>query len=113
MDVRDWIEINLIDPSYCARVSIDWDLMFGAIVWNIWLDRNTEVFDSELGVRQSVLIYSLWLKQAGQGAAFVSHKGNKVADRLPKMVHHASLDVTVSEELSLECIGVLQRDGVM
>ncbi|KAK8614523.1 hypothetical protein V6N13_068323 [Hibiscus sabdariffa] len=30
---------------------------------------NTEVFDSELGVRQSVLIYSLWLKQAGQGAA--------------------------------------------
>ncbi|KAK8621859.1 hypothetical protein V6N13_097487 [Hibiscus sabdariffa] len=31
--------------------------------------RNTKVFDSELGVRQSVLIHSLWLKQARQGVA--------------------------------------------
>ncbi|KAK8701889.1 hypothetical protein V6N13_020267 [Hibiscus sabdariffa] len=68
MDFQDWIEINLTNPSYFARVSIDWDLMFGAVAWNLWLDRNAMVFGNEPGVRQSVLTRSLWLTQVGQRA---------------------------------------------
>ncbi|KAL4369088.1 hypothetical protein GQ457_05G020960 [Hibiscus cannabinus] len=45
MNFRDWIEINITDPSCFARVNIDWGLMFGAIAWNLWLERNVKVFD--------------------------------------------------------------------
>ncbi|KAK8574946.1 hypothetical protein V6N12_062623 [Hibiscus sabdariffa] len=56
---------NLTDPSYFTYESADWDLMFGVVVWNLWIDRNTNIFYPERVARLSGIDRSYWLKQAG------------------------------------------------
>ncbi|KAK8521953.1 hypothetical protein V6N12_066523 [Hibiscus sabdariffa] len=42
-----WIKWNLQNPSYFANVQADWDIKFGAILWNLWRFRNRRVFDPD------------------------------------------------------------------
>ncbi|KAK8523329.1 hypothetical protein V6N12_047853 [Hibiscus sabdariffa] len=37
--IPNWIKWNLQNPSYFATVQDDWDIKFGAILWNLWSQR--------------------------------------------------------------------------
>ncbi|KAK8602614.1 hypothetical protein V6N12_052419 [Hibiscus sabdariffa] len=43
--------------------SSDWDLIFGYVIWNLWLSRNAFVFDNPLEDNGSILQRSLRLKE--------------------------------------------------
>ncbi|KAK8591073.1 hypothetical protein V6N13_031140 [Hibiscus sabdariffa] len=45
MPVREWILENLRSPERFTT-AVNWELLFGAVLWNIWLARNAVVFDS-------------------------------------------------------------------
>ncbi|KAK8592863.1 hypothetical protein V6N12_044956 [Hibiscus sabdariffa] len=40
-----------------------WNLLFGALLWNLWLHRNEQVFNPQLVWRETVLQRSLQLQQ--------------------------------------------------
>ncbi|KAK8609722.1 hypothetical protein V6N13_093137 [Hibiscus sabdariffa] len=43
--VREWILENLRSPEKFVTAA-NWELLFGAVLWNIWLARNAVVFNS-------------------------------------------------------------------
>ncbi|KAK8622299.1 hypothetical protein V6N13_117221 [Hibiscus sabdariffa] len=45
MSIREWILENLRSPEKFSTAA-SWELLFGAVLWNIWLARNAVVFDS-------------------------------------------------------------------
>ncbi|KAK9045582.1 hypothetical protein V6N11_051491 [Hibiscus sabdariffa] len=50
MECRKWLILNLQQPNYFPVHGIDWDVLFGSLLWCLWLKRNTFVFESaELG----------------------------------------------------------------
>ncbi|XP_039007198.1 uncharacterized protein LOC120134886 [Hibiscus syriacus] len=55
MDIRDWIQTNLHYPCNMANEEQEWDLLFGSIIWNIWLSRNAVAFDSPLEDNGSII----------------------------------------------------------
>ncbi|KAL4383611.1 hypothetical protein GQ457_15G023690 [Hibiscus cannabinus] len=48
MDFKQWVHMNLSDAARMVSSPDNWDLLFGAICWNLWLGRNTVVFDNPL-----------------------------------------------------------------
>ncbi|KAK8667533.1 hypothetical protein V6N13_007682 [Hibiscus sabdariffa] len=65
-DIKTWIRINLTQPSFFAKDSVAWNLMFGGTVWFIWLNRNALIFlDETEERRRSTLDYAhSWLSSA-------------------------------------------------
>ncbi|KAE8664938.1 hypothetical protein F3Y22_tig00112738pilonHSYRG01145 [Hibiscus syriacus] len=55
MEMKTWIRINLDNKKYFAKVSEEWDILFGSILWNTWKKRNSIVFDSPLENSSSLL----------------------------------------------------------
>ncbi|KAK8686350.1 hypothetical protein V6N13_125375 [Hibiscus sabdariffa] len=45
-EVADWISSNLQSVVQFAMNMEDWDLLFGSIIWNLWLARNSVAFDN-------------------------------------------------------------------
>ncbi|KAK8542408.1 hypothetical protein V6N12_015005 [Hibiscus sabdariffa] len=58
MPVHEWVLRNLSDNSYFAFVGINWDVLFGSILWNIWCNRNTVIFDKSENEAASILANS-------------------------------------------------------
>ncbi|KAL4304140.1 hypothetical protein GQ457_10G010950 [Hibiscus cannabinus] len=56
-----WMECNLVGSPSFGRETLNWDLMFAAILWNLWLHRNVVVFNSEGEDWGSIVIRSKWL----------------------------------------------------
>ncbi|KAK8685028.1 hypothetical protein V6N13_041039 [Hibiscus sabdariffa] len=55
-DIKCWIKTNLVAPNSFAKDGDGWDIMFGGLVWFLWLHRNGLIFaDDEVTMRQSVL----------------------------------------------------------
>ncbi|KAK8592870.1 hypothetical protein V6N12_044963 [Hibiscus sabdariffa] len=44
LDIIAWICANFEKPDRFPMRSTDWSLMFGSIIWFLWLDRNAKVF---------------------------------------------------------------------
>ncbi|KAE8673212.1 hypothetical protein F3Y22_tig00111806pilonHSYRG00082 [Hibiscus syriacus] len=55
MSIREWIVCNLGMPHDIIHPIENWELRFGAIVWNMWLQRNSIVFDNPLEDNRPVL----------------------------------------------------------
>ncbi|KAL4277908.1 hypothetical protein GQ457_03G021160 [Hibiscus cannabinus] len=55
MDFKEWVHMNLSDAARMVSNPDNWDLLFGAICWNLWLGRNAVVFDNPLEDRGTVL----------------------------------------------------------
>ncbi|KAL4278310.1 hypothetical protein GQ457_03G020200 [Hibiscus cannabinus] len=55
MNVKEWVYLNLTDAARMVNHPEDWDLLFGSICWNLWLERNAMVFDNPLDDRGTVL----------------------------------------------------------
>ncbi|KAE8705555.1 hypothetical protein F3Y22_tig00110422pilonHSYRG00069 [Hibiscus syriacus] len=64
MDIKSWLMYNLGDPGYFVHAVEHWDIMFGAIVWNIWLNRNVIAFETPVDDCRSVMDKNLHLKEA-------------------------------------------------
>ncbi|KAK9022086.1 hypothetical protein V6N11_002381 [Hibiscus sabdariffa] len=75
MDLQQWLTMNLTNPSRFVRKSQDWNLLFGAIVWNLWLYQNSIVFDNPLEDSRSVLIRSQNLQRVMQAAKEARSRG--------------------------------------
>ncbi|KAL4304437.1 hypothetical protein GQ457_10G025090 [Hibiscus cannabinus] len=45
MNVQQWLLLNLQEPNYFPKVSADWDIMFGSLLWLLWKRRNELVFN--------------------------------------------------------------------
>lgn len=45
MDINDWIFTNVQQPSYFPKASQDWEVVFGAVCWHLWKQRNGMLFD--------------------------------------------------------------------
>ncbi|KAE8715943.1 hypothetical protein F3Y22_tig00110156pilonHSYRG00017 [Hibiscus syriacus] len=54
-DIRNWMQINIASPGFYAREENDWDLRFGSILWLIWKNRNSRIFDPDYFEHESVL----------------------------------------------------------
>ncbi|KAE8669138.1 hypothetical protein F3Y22_tig00112254pilonHSYRG00076 [Hibiscus syriacus] len=46
MEMKDWITMNLKNSREFTGQIQNWDILFGAIIWNIWLQRNAIAFDN-------------------------------------------------------------------
>ncbi|KAK8712679.1 hypothetical protein V6N13_147909 [Hibiscus sabdariffa] len=56
MDLKNWFVANLSQPGYFGHVESDWDILFAALVWSIWLRRNKLIFESASAVCEPVLL---------------------------------------------------------
>ncbi|KAL4289737.1 hypothetical protein GQ457_14G014320 [Hibiscus cannabinus] len=63
MNIKEWVYLNITDAARMANHPEDWDLLFGSICWNLWLERNAVVFDNPLDDRGTVLERSRRLQQ--------------------------------------------------
>ncbi|KAE8709087.1 Protein transport protein Sec61 subunit alpha isoform 2 [Hibiscus syriacus] len=76
MDFNSWLVINLTNASFVYDVR-DWNLLFGSLLWYIWLDRNDRVFndavkdlESRFQIRLVELICSLLFQIVDMGGGF-------------------------------------------
>ncbi|KAK8496590.1 hypothetical protein V6N12_003523 [Hibiscus sabdariffa] len=61
--------MNLPQQGGFARVPTDWDLLFSAVLWNIWKQRNDRVFNGVTEEWGSVVTRSRWLAASSAAAA--------------------------------------------
>ncbi|KAL4302835.1 hypothetical protein GQ457_10G004410 [Hibiscus cannabinus] len=61
MKFTTWVVKNITEPSYFAREAMDWDLMFEAVVWYIWKQRNALIFATDHEECLSVTEHICWL----------------------------------------------------
>ncbi|KAE8676704.1 hypothetical protein F3Y22_tig00111582pilonHSYRG00728 [Hibiscus syriacus] len=61
----DWVSNNLTAPSRFAIDHDDYELLFGTILWNLWLAQNFKVFETPMDNGSSVIDRSkhLWSPQ--------------------------------------------------
>ncbi|KAK8571598.1 hypothetical protein V6N12_027678 [Hibiscus sabdariffa] len=55
MDIKEWVSLNLTEPARVVINPKDWDLSFGLVCWNLWLERNAKVFGNPLEDHGTVL----------------------------------------------------------
>ncbi|KAK8686675.1 hypothetical protein V6N13_125698 [Hibiscus sabdariffa] len=48
LEIKEWIRVNLTDPTHFAKENQNWDLYFSVVLWNLWLYRNAIAFNSPL-----------------------------------------------------------------
>ncbi|KAK8608491.1 hypothetical protein V6N13_023913 [Hibiscus sabdariffa] len=63
MNIKEWVYLNLSEAARVVTNPENWDLLFGAICWNLWLGRNAIVFDNPLEDRGTVLERNRRLQQ--------------------------------------------------
>ncbi|KAK8690539.1 hypothetical protein V6N13_074072 [Hibiscus sabdariffa] len=61
--------MNLSQQGDFARVRMDWDLTFSAVLWNIWRQRNDRVFNGITEEWGSVITRSKWLAESSAAAS--------------------------------------------
>ncbi|KAK8625906.1 hypothetical protein V6N13_057063 [Hibiscus sabdariffa] len=47
MPLRQWIEVNLSPNSAFGHENEYWDIMFSAVLWNLWIQRNNAIFGNQ------------------------------------------------------------------
>ncbi|KAK8514621.1 hypothetical protein V6N12_057520 [Hibiscus sabdariffa] len=64
--------IVLLAPTankFCARVSLNWNLLFGSLLWCIWCRRNDGIFGTAATQSGSVLQHGLRMQQEAVAAS--------------------------------------------
>ncbi|KAK8478701.1 hypothetical protein V6N11_057300 [Hibiscus sabdariffa] len=74
------------DPSYFATDQADWDIRFGAIIWNLWRFRNRRVFDPDDVQHETVESCSQRIvAEVGHAAPLSSLCGRMVPEQRSKL----------------------------
>ncbi|KAL4386350.1 hypothetical protein GQ457_09G024250 [Hibiscus cannabinus] len=55
LDLREWIHVNLDGDCRFPRDSDHWDIMFGYLLWNLWIQRNSMIFDTDKVYHEPIL----------------------------------------------------------
>ncbi|XP_039031943.1 uncharacterized protein LOC120166816 [Hibiscus syriacus] len=55
LELKYWIELNLTRSSYFAKESSEWELLFGAVCCNLWMERNSVTFNNPMEDTRSML----------------------------------------------------------
>ncbi|KAE8696409.1 hypothetical protein F3Y22_tig00110674pilonHSYRG00137 [Hibiscus syriacus] len=55
MNFHAWMAMNLGDAKDFIRQPANWDIIFGALIWHIWLYRNSIAFNVEVDDNRSVI----------------------------------------------------------
>ncbi|KAK9011173.1 hypothetical protein V6N11_044027 [Hibiscus sabdariffa] len=63
LDFKQWIFVNLSNIGGFARDQVHQDVLFGSMLWNLWRKRNEWIFDTHVWSGESVLQYSMRMKQ--------------------------------------------------
>ncbi|KAK9021559.1 hypothetical protein V6N11_011542 [Hibiscus sabdariffa] len=73
MPLHQWFVLNLVGPfpGGCDRSS--WDLLFAAIIWNLWCHRNVSVFGGTDETWGSIIGRSRWLADSTKKALAERH----------------------------------------
>ncbi|KAK9045332.1 hypothetical protein V6N11_059216 [Hibiscus sabdariffa] len=58
LDIHEWIQLNLDGGCRFSRNPLHWDIMFGYILWNLWTQRNTRIFDVDMVYHEPILVRS-------------------------------------------------------
>ncbi|KAK9000532.1 hypothetical protein V6N11_081025 [Hibiscus sabdariffa] len=61
MPLRQWIEVNLSSNSAFGHENEYWDIMFSAVLWNLWIQRNNAIFGNQSEEWASLITRSRWL----------------------------------------------------
>ncbi|KAK8562114.1 hypothetical protein V6N12_049165 [Hibiscus sabdariffa] len=129
-EVREWILANLRSPTRFSTVA-NWELLFGVVVWIIWLARNADVFNSPSIFHNSIIQSSRLLVERTMTAIREVNDGvratllrrswevhvlhvlrcdNSVADCLAKPANSDSTCVIYFEDPPPFIVQILQRD---
>ncbi|KAK8513200.1 hypothetical protein V6N12_037691 [Hibiscus sabdariffa] len=85
MDIKEWVLLNLNDPVHVVNKPNDWELLFGSVCWDIWVECNVLAFGNPLEVHGTVLDRSQGLQlqcvyaintvgmQSGQGMGCICY----------------------------------------
>ncbi|KAK8593347.1 hypothetical protein V6N12_045429 [Hibiscus sabdariffa] len=116
MEFREWIRCNLSKPDYFARLIPDWDLLFGSILWSLWLYRNSVVFECPLKIQGSVLDCSKRMQSTMLSAFTHATMSNVATDQVPRSLSTCSPPDQDASRLILMAQGrwtmIWQRAGV-
>ncbi|KAK8579639.1 hypothetical protein V6N13_142812 [Hibiscus sabdariffa] len=63
LDIPSWILVNLSSDKHGGPGTSHWDMLFAAIVWNLWLARNVKIFGTTGDEEGSVIARSQHLLQ--------------------------------------------------
>ncbi|KAK8644684.1 hypothetical protein V6N13_123984 [Hibiscus sabdariffa] len=74
--IREWILENLRSPVRFANAD-NWELLFGAVLWNIWLTRNAAVFNSPSLFPTSIIHSSISLMECMMNASSAVRGGGR------------------------------------
>ncbi|KAK8477127.1 hypothetical protein V6N11_013971 [Hibiscus sabdariffa] len=88
LNMHDWLVANLVHDSCVAKGNIQWDIMLGSLVWNIWIQINMSSFESFVHYRESIMVRSHWLSEEMCSMVRVLHS---LAPSLAHVVSHCFL----------------------
>ncbi|KAL4362445.1 hypothetical protein GQ457_04G027620 [Hibiscus cannabinus] len=75
MDFKNWLLLNLRDPNYFPITGMDWDVLFGSILWILWCNRNVRIFSVDTGDPGGVLQRSQRLFEESMRACLPVRRG--------------------------------------
>ncbi|KAK8606789.1 hypothetical protein V6N13_052546 [Hibiscus sabdariffa] len=58
LEFAAWLERNILHPEYFARAETDWSVLFGAVLWSIWLHRNKRIFDPSDIDKEPIVVHA-------------------------------------------------------
>ncbi|KAK8628892.1 hypothetical protein V6N13_009472 [Hibiscus sabdariffa] len=64
MDMKNWVATNLSNPKAFVWTKDEWELMFCAVLWQLWRNRNCVIFEPSSVVSDSVLQSSFSLARS-------------------------------------------------
>ncbi|KAK8655970.1 hypothetical protein V6N13_108532 [Hibiscus sabdariffa] len=68
MPIDQWFILNLSDPFLPGCDQSSWDILFAAIIWNLWCQRNAIFFGGIVDEWGSIIMRSRWLADATRNA---------------------------------------------
>ncbi|KAK9029308.1 hypothetical protein V6N11_026427 [Hibiscus sabdariffa] len=69
LDFKQWLFLNLTNDGNFARVSLNWNMLFGSLFWCIWCRRNDGIFGTAATQSGSVLQRGLRMQQEAVAAS--------------------------------------------
>ncbi|KAK8517401.1 hypothetical protein V6N12_016253 [Hibiscus sabdariffa] len=106
---QQWFRLNLRQQGDFVREPKDWDMLFPAVLWNLWKQRNDRVFNGVTEEWRSVVTRSKWLADSSTAAAAtlrVAHASSRVTPvaAATLRISHTSSSVTHAAAATLRVL---------
>ncbi|XP_039045543.1 uncharacterized protein LOC120185372 [Hibiscus syriacus] len=109
MNKRTWLLVNLTKPGYFVIEDQQCDVMFGAVLWNIWNHQNQCIFDVENLGSTSILEQSKRLQTKNGRAILAGANANNT--RMLTRLRYSKLEAPSEEWLKINTDGARNIQG--